>query len=122
MCLRWGATHLPLAPRLGRRAEEAVQDGDVAAEERRFLLHDVLLEEGGHLVPKQSLVVLPDLPLHLHRAHFVQLLVRHHDLQLLLGHLRQEARPRGEGGSGTPTPSAGVNGRKRDEGTPSVRG
>ena len=83
-------THLPLTPRFRRRAEETVQDGDVAAEERRFLLHDVLLQQGGHLVPKQGLVVLPDLPFHLHSTHFIQLLVSHHDLQLLLWHLQQE--------------------------------
>lgn len=85
-------THLPLTPRFWRRAEEAVQDGDVAAEERRFLLHDVLLQQGGDLVPKQGLVVLPDLPFHFHSAHFIQLLVSHHDLQLLLWHLQQEAQ------------------------------
>lgn len=85
-------THLPLTPCFWRWAEETVEDGDVAAEERCFLLHYVLLQEGGDLVTKQSLVVLPDLPFHFHSTHFIQFLVGHHNLQLFLGHLQQEAQ------------------------------
>lgn len=64
-------THLPLTPCFWRWAEETVQDGDVAAEESCFLLHYVLLQEGGDLIAKQSLVVLPDLPFHFHSTHFI---------------------------------------------------
>ena len=76
--------YLPLSACLRRGAEEIVQDGEVIAEERRFLLHNVLLQQRRHLIPKESLVVLPDLPLHLHRTHLIQFLICHHLLQLLL--------------------------------------
>lgn len=82
-------THLALASCFGRRAEEIVQDGEVAAEQSGFLLHNVLLQEGRDFIPKQSLVVLPDLPFHLHSTHLVQLLVSHHQLQFLLWHLQE---------------------------------
>lgn len=86
----WGAdlvAYLPLASSLWGKAEEVVQDGEVAAEQNVLFLQDVLLEKGRDLVTKQSLVILPDLPLHLHGAGFIQILVSHHQLQLLLRHL-----------------------------------
>lgn len=79
--------HLALAPGFGGRAEEVVQDRELRAEERALLLHDVLLQQRGDLVTEERLVVLPDLPLHLHRTGPVQLLVSHHQLQLLLRNL-----------------------------------
>lgn len=67
-----------------------MQYGEIAAEECSLFLHDVLLEQRRDLVTKQSLVILPDLPLHLHCANFIQLLISHHLLQLLLRHLRKQ--------------------------------
>lgn len=64
-----------------------MEDGEVVAEEGRFLLHYVLLQQGGDLVAEEGLVVLPDLPLHLDCTDLIKLLVSHHHLQLLLWHL-----------------------------------
>lgn len=83
-----GPPHLTLAPGLGGRAEKVVQDRELRAEERALLLHDVLLQQRGDFVAEERLVVLPDLPLDLHRAGPVQLLVGHHQLQLLLRNLQ----------------------------------
>lgn len=67
-----------------------MQDGEIAAEERSLLLNDVLLEQRRDFITKQSLVILPDLPLYLHCTDFIQLLISHHLLQLLLWHLHKQ--------------------------------
>lgn len=67
-----------------------MQDGEIAAEERSLLLYDVLLEQRRDLITEQSLVILPDLPLYLHCADFIQILIGHHLLQLLLWHLHKQ--------------------------------
>ena len=85
--VKHGNLNLGISFCMDGQPEKVVQDGELGAEERVLLLHDVLFQQRGDLVAEERLVVLPDLPLHLHGTGPVQLLVSHHQLQLLLRHL-----------------------------------
>lgn len=65
-----------------------MQDRNVTAEENVLLLQDVLLQQWRNLITKQSLVVLPNLALHLHCTCFIQVLISHYQLQLLFRDLQ----------------------------------
>lgn len=66
-----------------------MQDGEIAAKECCLFLYDVLLEQRRDFIAKQSLVILPDLPFDFHCTDFIQLLISHHLLQLLLWDLHK---------------------------------